>query len=91
MFTILRSTTSKQVQLITQPWRLRELSPYVLKRGPWKIVGRGDETRLRLHYRRALAREGYCIVDTKAPLYSAEEHGLPVHQEGNISRVNAVD
>ena len=39
MFAILRSTTSKQVQLITPPWRLRELPPNVLKRGPWKIVG----------------------------------------------------
>jgi hypothetical protein len=79
MFAILRSTTSKQVQLITQPWRLRELPPYVLKRGPWKIVGRGDEAQLRLHYRRALAREGYCVVDVKAPLYSAGELGQPVH------------
>ena len=61
MFAILRSTTSKQVQLITQPRRLRELPPYVLKQGPWKIVGRGDEARLRLHYRRALAREGWSV------------------------------
>jgi len=70
MFAILRSTTSKQVQLITQPWRLRELPPNVLKRGPWKIIGGGEKARLRLHYRRALAREGYCVVDVKAPLYS---------------------
>ena len=79
MFAILRSTTSKQVQLITQPWRLRELPPYVLKRGPWKIVGRGDETQLRLHYRRALAREGYCVVDAKAPLYSPTASGQTAH------------
>jgi hypothetical protein len=79
MFAILRSATSKQVQLITQPWRLRELPPYVLKRGPWKIVGRGDEARLRLHYRRALAREGYCVVDAKAPLYSPDDFGPSVH------------
>jgi hypothetical protein len=79
MFAILRSATSKQIQLITQPWRLRELPPYVLKRGPWKIVGRGDEARLRLHYRRALAREGYCVIDTKAPLYSPDEYGQAAH------------
>jgi hypothetical protein len=27
MFVIMRSTTSKQVQLLTQPWRDRELPP----------------------------------------------------------------
>jgi hypothetical protein len=75
MFAILRSKASKQVQLITQPWRLRELPLNVLKRGPWKIVGRGEKARLRLHYRRALAREGYCVVDAKAPLYSPDEFG----------------
>jgi hypothetical protein len=79
MFAILRSATNKQIQVITQPWRLRELPPYVLKRGPWKIVGRGDEARLRLHYRRALAREGYCIVQAKAPLYSPDAFGQTLH------------
>ena len=79
MFAILRSTTSKQVQLITQPWRLRELPSHVLEQGPWKIVGRGDEARLRLHYRRALVREGYCVVNVKAPLYSLSEFGQPLH------------
>jgi hypothetical protein len=78
MFAILRSGSSRQFQLITQPWRLRELPPYVLKRRPWKIVGRGDEARLKLHYRRALAREGYCVVDAKASLYSTYEFGQPV-------------
>jgi hypothetical protein len=39
MFVILRSTASKQVRLLTQPWRVRELPPSVLKRGPWKIDG----------------------------------------------------
>ena len=56
MFVILRSTASKQVQLLTQPWRLRELPPYVLKRGPRRIVSRCDEARLKLNYRRAFAR-----------------------------------
>jgi hypothetical protein len=79
MFAILRSATSRQIQLITQTWRLRELPPYVLKRGPWKVVRRGDEARLRLHYRRALAREGFCAIDTKAPLYSPDEYGQAVH------------
>jgi len=69
MYVILRSTTSEQVQLLAQPWMVRKLPPSVLQRGPWKIVGRCDETRLKLHYRRALAREGYCVIDAKAPLY----------------------
>ena len=79
MFVILRSTASKQVQLLMQPWRLRELPPYVLKRGPWRIVSRCDATRLKLNYRRALAREGYCVVDAKAPLYSPDDFGQSVH------------
>ena len=78
MFAILRSATSKQIQLIAQPWSLQELPSFVAKRGPWKIIGRGDEARLRLHYRRALAREGYCVVDTKAPLYSLEKYGRTI-------------
>jgi hypothetical protein len=69
MFVILRSTASKQVRLLTQPWRVRELPSSVLKRGPWKIVARSDETYLKLNYRRALAREGYCVVDAGAALY----------------------
>ncbi len=58
-----------------QPWRVRELPPYVLKRGPWRIVGRCDEAHLKLNYRRALAREGYCVVDAKAALYRPEQVG----------------
>jgi hypothetical protein len=79
MFAVLQSTTSKQVRLIMQPWRLRELPSNILKRGPWKIVGRGDVARLKLHYRRALAREGYCVVGLKASLFSPGEFGQTVH------------
>ena len=75
MFAILRSQRNKTVQLITQPWRLHEYPPDVLKRGPWKVVARGDEARLKVHYRRALAREGYCVVDAEASLYSPYELG----------------
>ena len=75
MFAILRSQTNKKVQLITQPWMLREYPPDVLKRGPWKVVARGDEARLKVHYRRALARDGYCVVDAEASLYSPYELG----------------
>ena len=52
MYVILRSTASEQVQLLAQPWMVRKLPPSVLQRGPWKIVGRCDERRLKLHYRR---------------------------------------
>jgi hypothetical protein len=79
MFAVLQSTTSKQVRLIMQPWRLRELPSNILKRGPWKIVGRGDVARLKLHYRRALAREGYCVVGLKASLFNPGEFGQTVH------------
>ena len=79
MFVIMRSTTSKQVQLLTQPWRVRELPPYVLKRGPWKIVGRCDEAHLKLNYRRALAREGYCVVDADAALYKPDQVGQDLY------------
>ena len=72
MFVILRSTANKQVQLLTQPWRVQELPSFVLKRGPWKIIARNDETYLKLNYRRALAREGYCVVDADAALYRSD-------------------
>ena len=79
MFVILRSKASNQVRLLTQPWRVRELPPSVLKRGPWKIVARGDETHLKLNYRRALAREGYCVVDADASFYRADHVAQNVH------------
>ena len=79
MFAILRSATNKQIQVITQEWRVRELPLDVVERGPWKIVGRGDEARLKSHYRRALAREGYCVVQAKAPLYRPRSLGQTVH------------
>ena len=66
MFAILRSVTDKQVRLISQTGRLQELPPEVRQQGPWKIERKGDEARLRLHYRRALAREGYCVVGAEA-------------------------
>ena len=72
MFVILRSTANKQVQLLTQHWRVRDLPSVVLKRGPWKVVARSDETHLKLNYRRALAREGYCVVDADAALYRSD-------------------
>ena len=75
MFVIMRSTTSKQMQLLTQPWRVRELPPFVLKHGPWKIVGRCDEANLKLNYRRALAREGFCVVNAEAALYRRDHVG----------------
>ena len=72
MFAILRSTTSKQVQLITPPWRLRELPPTSSSADRGRL-SEASEARLRLHYRRALAREGYCVVDVKAPLYGRDD------------------
>jgi hypothetical protein len=41
----------------------------VSERGPWEVVGSGDEKRLKLHYRRALDRDGYCVVDDKCSLF----------------------
>jgi hypothetical protein len=77
MFAILRSVTDKQVRLISQTGRLQEWPPEVCQRGPWKIERKGDEARLRLHYRRALAREGYCVVGAEAPLFTPDEPRQP--------------
>ena len=70
---LILQSASQQVQLLAQPWMVRKLPPDVLQRGPWKIVGRRDETRLKLHYRRALAREGYCAIDAEALLYRPDQ------------------
>lgn len=69
MFVVLRSTTEKRVHLISQNGRSAELPPDIRERGPWKIVRKGDTTLLKLHYRRALAREGYCVVSADASLF----------------------
>ncbi len=69
MFVVLRSTSEKQVQLISQSGRSAELPPDIRERGPWKVLRKGDTTRLKLHYRRALAREGYCVVSADAALF----------------------
>ena len=73
MFAILRSVTDKQVHLISQTGRIQELPPEIRQRGPWKLERQGDEARLRLHYRRALAREGYCVVRAEASLFNPDE------------------
>ena len=73
MFAILRSITDKQVRLISKTGWLQELPPEIRQRGPWKMERKGDEARLRLHYRRALTREGYCVVGAEASLFNPEE------------------
>jgi len=73
MFVVLRSTKEKLVHLISQTGRSAELPPDVRERGPWKIVRKGDTTRLKLHYRRALAREGYCVVSSDASLFRRDD------------------
>jgi hypothetical protein len=42
-----------------------------------------NEARLTLNYRRALARDGYCVVDAKAPLYRSDEVGFDLHNGFN--------
>ena len=51
----------------------------MLKRGPWKIVGRCDEAHLKLNYRRVLAREGCCVGDAEAALYRPDQLGQDLH------------
>ncbi len=69
MFTILRSKTDKQVRMLSRKWRVHLLLSNLSERGPWEVVGSGDEKRLKLHYRRALDRDGYCVVDDKCSLF----------------------
>ena len=73
MFAILRSITDKEVHLISQAGGLEELPPEIRQRGPWQIVRKGDEARLKLHYRRALARDGYCLVGAEASLFNPRD------------------
>jgi hypothetical protein len=72
MFVVLKSTSEKQVHLISQTGRSAELPPDIRERGPWKVLRKGDTTRLKLHYRRALAREGYCVVSADAALFRGD-------------------
>jgi hypothetical protein len=74
MFTILRSKTDKQVRMLSRKWRVHRMLSNVSERGPWEVVGSGDEKRLKLHYRRALDRDGYCVVDDKCSLFDRRLH-----------------
>jgi len=71
MFAILRSQTNKKVQVVTKASPTGDYPPDVLKCGSWKVVARGDEARLKVHYRRALMRDGYCVVDAKSSVYNS--------------------
>ena len=74
MFAILRSVMDRQVRVLSREWRVHRLPADVSERGPWKIVGSGDEKRLKLHYRRALDRDGYCVVNAKSSLFDQRLH-----------------
>lgn len=58
MFAILQSATDTQVRVISHTWRLHQLPSDLSERGPWQVIATGDERRLKLHYRRALDRDG---------------------------------
>lgn len=74
MFTILRSKTDKQVRMLSREWKVHRLLSNVSERGPWEVVGSGEEKRLKLHYRRALDREGYCVVVDECSLFDRRLH-----------------
>ena len=74
MFTILRSVVDPQIRVLSRAARVHQLPADVSERGPWRIVGSGDEERLKLHYRRALDRDGYCVVNAKSFLFDRRLH-----------------
>ena len=74
MFAILQSATDTQARVISHTWRLHQLPSDVSERGPWQVVGAGDERRLKLHYRRALDRDGYCLVKASSSLFDRRLH-----------------
>ena len=73
MFTILRSVVDRKVKVLSR-WNVPQLPADVSERGPWQIVGSGDERLLKLHYRRALDRDGYCVVNAKSSLFDRRLH-----------------
>ena len=74
MFTILRSAVDRKVRVLARDWNVHRLPADVSERGPWQIVGSGDEKLLKLHYRRALDRDGYCVVNAKSSLFDRRLH-----------------
>jgi hypothetical protein len=72
MFVILKSDTEKLYRLISYPSSVHELPPEIRRRGPWHIVGEGDEARLKPQYRNTLDRDGCTLVRLKACMFDRE-------------------
>ena len=71
MFVILKSDTEKLYQLISYSGA-EELPPEIRRRGPWHVVGEGDEARLKPQYRITLDRDGCTLVRLKASMFDRE-------------------
>ena len=56
MFVILKSDTEKLYQLISYLGGVDELPLEICRRGPWHVVGEGDEARVKPQYRSTLDR-----------------------------------
>lgn len=57
--------------MLSREWKVHRLLSNVSERGPWEVVGSGEEKRLKLHYRRALDRDGYCVVVDECSLFAS--------------------
>jgi hypothetical protein len=75
MFVIFKSDTEKLYQLIAYQGTVDELPPDIRRRGPWHVVGEGDEARLKPQYRNNLDRDGCTLVRLRAHMFDRDGRG----------------
>jgi hypothetical protein len=72
MFVILKSDTEKLYQLISYLGSVDELPLEIRRRGPWHVVGEGDEARVKPQYRSTLDRDGCSLVRIRACMFDRD-------------------
>jgi hypothetical protein len=68
----LRSVSDNHVIVICRDGGFYDLPDHVRHQGPWQGMRRGEIDKLKLEYRRDLARDGYVLVNTSVAAFKPE-------------------
>jgi hypothetical protein len=71
-YQVLRSVSDTHVIVICRDGGFYELPDHVRHRGPWQGMRRGEIEKLKMEYRRDLARDGYVVVKTSVAAFKPE-------------------
>jgi hypothetical protein len=70
----LRSVSDNHVFVVCPDGRFDELPDHIRHQGPWQGMQRGEIDKLKANYRRALARDGYVLVQSELAVFKPEVH-----------------